>query len=922
MKTTLIYLFQMIAASGLLYSYYHFFLRNKKFHRYSRFYLLAIVIISITIPLFNITVYFTKEVTDNSFVLQTLNAISSSGFEEPVVITAGNETAVSLYSWLNWENILYAIYSLIVFAFLFRIFLSLKKIRHISTSYPSEKIGDIHFVNTNEPGTPFSFFRWLFWNNEIELNSDKGQQIFRHELFHINQRHSLDIFFMEVITALAWFNPFFHLVKKEIKTIHEFLADEYAMNKIESWQYAELLLMQALNTNLPLVNPFFHNQIKRRIAMITTSQKPGHQYLRKLLVLPVAVILAALFAFSYKNKKEKDDNSLKPNDPITIVVDAGHGGSDKGALTPDGLKTEASLALEISKTVQQLAAGYNINVVMTRDNEALPGGATNKEDGLKKRIEINNKVSPAAFISIHLNSARLAGKTTSLTGFDAYISGKKENSTDKILASAIIKEIEPFYTVSSHIKIRDEKGIYILDESTAPSLILECGYINNPKDLLFISNKTNQQKIARAILNAVSNFANNSQLKIDVMPVVDTPKKVININPGPPARKSPTAEQLNKWSDPKIYGVWLDGKRISNDQLNKYKPADFGLYYESKLAKNAINYGKHYYQVNLYSNKYYKEEIIYKWKAINQDSTRVLVVINGNMMTKMKKEEINNKFPPNSIESITVLKNSTAVEKYGEAGKYGVIEIKTKNSKVESPVKKVEIELFDTAKLKNNSLSEVVVTGWKSDKPSDNATPIFEKVETTPSFPGGSAAWRKYLEKNLDVNAPLINGAKLGTYTVIIKFLVNKEGDISSLKSLTHHGFGMEEEVIRVISKGPKWIPAKQNGQIVDAFQTQSVTFVLAPEDIKISLRDLQKATPYDLLKVEPGTEISTFTLAMDNEQGFIDESVNSGNEFNPPSKKILNEAKPGRIITLDVVTIIRDGTKRKIPSKVWFVTN
>ena len=53
----------------------------------------------------------------------------------------------------------------------------------------------------------------------------------------------------------------------------------------------------------------------------------------------------------------------------------------------------------------------------------------------------------------------------------------------------------------------------------------------------------------------------------------------------------------------------------------------------------------------------------------------------------------------------------------------------------------------------------------------------------------------------------------MGTYTTIVIFIVDKEGNISDVKALTAHGFGMEEEVIRVIKNGPKWIPAIQNGR-------------------------------------------------------------------------------------------------------------
>ncbi len=71
---------------------------------------------------------------------------------------------------------------------------------------------------------------------------------------------------------------------------------------------------------------------------------------------------------------------------------------------------------------------------------------------------------------------------------------------------------------------------------------------------------------------------------------------------------SPTKKDLNDWKDQNIYGVWLDGKRIDNDQLSNYEPNAFGTFFISKLSKNAKNYGRHFYQVNLYSNDEYKKQ--------------------------------------------------------------------------------------------------------------------------------------------------------------------------------------------------------------------------------------------------------------------------------------------------------------------------
>jgi len=293
MNQLLFYLLQVIAASGLLYGYYHFALRNKRFHRYNRFYLLMAILISTLIPFLNIPVYFSAQQSESSVMLQTLQVFSSPAYFDEEAISAS-------VTWFTFQNILYLLYSVILAVFLIRILFSLNKIRSLIRENTSEQLDEIRFVKTDEPSTPFSFFRWLFWNRKIELHSEKGEQIFRHELFHIQQKHSRDIIFVELLTVIFWINPFFHLIKRELKAIHEFLADEFAIKENNNWQYAELLLMQALNTNNHLVNPFFNNQIKRRVTMITTSTKSSYQYLRKLMVLPVATIIIFLFAFRYQ----------------------------------------------------------------------------------------------------------------------------------------------------------------------------------------------------------------------------------------------------------------------------------------------------------------------------------------------------------------------------------------------------------------------------------------------------------------------------------------------------------------------------------------------------------------------------------------------------------------------------------------------
>ena len=101
-------------------------------------------------------------------------------------------------------------------------------------------------------------------------------------------------------------------------------------------------------------------------------------------------------------------------------------------------------------------------------------------------------------------------------------------------------------------------------------------------------------------------------------------------------------------------------------------------------------------------------------------------------------------------------------------------------------------------------------------------------IEKEAHFSGEEAGWRKFLEKNLDPNVPVRNRAQEGTYMVVVQFIVDKEGRVTDIKPLTKFGFGMEDEVVRILRKSPRWIPAIQFGRNVKAYRKQPITFVIA----------------------------------------------------------------------------------------------
>lgn len=149
-------------------------------------------------------------------------------------------------------------------------------------------------------------------------------------------------------------------------------------------------------------------------------------------------------------------------------------------------------------------------------------------------------------------------------------------------------------------------------------------------------------------------------------------------------------------------------------------------------------------------------------------------------------------------------------------------------------LKETKIDVVSQEGIKDEGLATpAVVDEGKAvieEKKEEDENKVFEKVEVEASFPGGEGEWRRYLTRNLDANTPVDNGAPEGSYTVIVQFIVDKEGNISDVKSLTKHGFGMEDEAMKVIRRGPKWVPAIQNGRQVKAYRKQPITFVVTAE--------------------------------------------------------------------------------------------
>jgi N-acetylmuramoyl-L-alanine amidase len=511
--TLLLYLLKLSLIAGCLYGYYHLFLRNRLFHQYNRFYLLGIAVVSLVLPLVPMpSVYPLPPMTHHPVLSGALHAITPGDWKETAPMPGRSGPG---QEWPGWQGLVLGIYLMVSGVFLCTLLRQLRYIGRLLRKYPGEMVGDVTLLLTNEPGTPFSFLDTLFWNEEIDLRSAAGQQVFRHELYHIRQKHTLDLLLMKGVMILFWPIPFFHLIYRELRTIHEFLADRHAVSGSDPYQYAELLVWHAVHDRpSSLLHPFFQSSIKRRITMITQLKSTTPGYISRAMALPVLLLLMSAFASRLSSgpagptgsavvKVPLASAAASPK-PFTVVIDAGHGGIDDGAVTKTGV-IEKGINLALALKVKQLSAEYKVKVLLTREDDELAGGKKTLRQSLEYRTQMANASHADLFISLHTDVA--AGENgQGGHGFSIYVSSDNQHYPQSVqLGSDLAETLKASYPTDQDLK-QSKQGVWVLRESAMPAVLILCGNISNPEDLAFISDEQNQEKIARDILQGIQKY--------------------------------------------------------------------------------------------------------------------------------------------------------------------------------------------------------------------------------------------------------------------------------------------------------------------------------------------------------------------------------------------------------------------------------
>ncbi|MDN3585209.1 M56 family metallopeptidase [Pedobacter aquatilis] len=272
------YLLEANLYLSVFYLFYRLVLHKETFYIANRFYLLGSSAIAFSLPFLKIG-FFSKEVVQPQQFYYKQSEVQNPFF--------------------SLENVLIIIYGSVAILLLIKLLYGFKRIISLIKQYDVKQENGIKFIELSDSKTAFSFFTLLF----IDPNLPQKSTVIKHELVHIHQKHSIDVMIFEILQILNWFNPLLFFLKKDVKLIHEYLADESTVNQnIAKYDYAMFLIQNTCDKqNLSLINQIFNSSIlKQRITMLNQKKSAKWARLRLLIALPLAgaMVCASTMAFT------------------------------------------------------------------------------------------------------------------------------------------------------------------------------------------------------------------------------------------------------------------------------------------------------------------------------------------------------------------------------------------------------------------------------------------------------------------------------------------------------------------------------------------------------------------------------------------------------------------------------------------------
>ena len=357
-----------------LYIFFRLFLSKESFHAFNRAVVLLSILLSLVLP----------------FCVVTLHVSAAAS---PVQIPGLSEFVPSVQesSGFDWAALLIAVYITGAAAVLLSVAASvISLLKLVSRGRKIRRKDGTVLVLVDSAVTPMSWMNYMIM--PAEDSEAVSESIIVHERAHIRLHHSFDILFADLFTAMQWFNPAAWMMREDLRSIHEYEADEQVLKSgIDAKQYQLLLVKKAFGANGRAVsNNFNHGKLKKRIAMMLMKKSSAFKALKFLYVVPLVCLGLAVNARTVYKEPVRVTGSYTLNGNISVNV-AGDS-SSVASFMPENVKIYIDGKLVSNEEMQALDPEKisSVNVIRTGDESAIQIFTEDAEaaDGAGKNLHI------------------------------------------------------------------------------------------------------------------------------------------------------------------------------------------------------------------------------------------------------------------------------------------------------------------------------------------------------------------------------------------------------------------------------------------------------------------------------------------------------------------------------------------------------
>ena len=357
-----------------LYIFFRLFLSKESFHAFNRAVVLLSILLSLVLP----------------FCVVTLHVSAAAS---PVQVPGLSEFVPSVQesSGFDWAALLLAVYITGAAAVLLSVAASvISLLKLVSRGRKIRRKDGTVLVLVDSAVTPMSWMNYMIM--PAEDSEAVSESIIVHERAHIRLHHSFDILFADLFTAMQWFNPAAWMMREDLRSIHEYQADEQVLKSgIDAKQYQLLLVKKAFGANGRSVsNNFNHGKLKKRIAMMLMKKSSAFKALKFLYVVPLVCLGLAVNARTVYKEPVRVTGSYTLNGNISVNV-AGDS-SSVASFMPENVKIYIDGKLVSNEEMQALDPEKisSVNVIRTGEESAIQIFTEDAEaaDGAGKNLHI------------------------------------------------------------------------------------------------------------------------------------------------------------------------------------------------------------------------------------------------------------------------------------------------------------------------------------------------------------------------------------------------------------------------------------------------------------------------------------------------------------------------------------------------------